>query len=255
MTAAALSPVPRTAGNENTKLLKLTAHVFMIMDHVGAALLPQYLLLRLFGRIAFPLFAWCLVVGSEYTHDIRKYALRLLIGLIVSQPCFVLGLGEAWTDLNVYATLLLGLFAIAGIKWNTKWGSAWLFPALAFLFTLVVHVDYGWQGIAVILVLYAARKSRGALAAAFIAFCLFWGENTFSVAGILHIPAQISFLPQARSLLRTISRVQFYGILALPLMLIPMTKWKVRFPRPVAYAVYPVHLLIIWAIRHFLIGA
>lgn len=254
MTTAAPSSVPRTAGNENTKLLKLIALVFMIADHVGVAFFPQYLWLRLIGRVAFPLYAWCLVVGVEYTKNIYKYALRLLIGFVISQPCFVLALNESWDALNIFATLLLGLFAIYGIRINEK-GSAWIFPILAIFLVLLIRVDYGWQGVMLILVLYATRKSRGALAAAFIVFCLFWGENTISVAQLLHIPTEISFLPQARTLLRAISRVQFFAVLALPLMLIPMPKWKVRLPQFVSYALYPAHLLIIWAIRHFLMGA
>ena len=254
MTAAVSPAVHKTAGNENTKLLKIIAYIFMFADHVGVALLPQYTVLRLIGRLSFPLFAWCLVVGSEYTHNIWKYALRLLIGMVVSQPCYVLALNEPWDSLNIFATLLLGLLAIAGIRMNKK-GSAWLFPLLAILFTLVVHVDYGWQGVALILLLYAARKNRGALAAAFVAFCLHWGANTFSVAKMLGIPSAISFLPQARTLLNAVSKVQFYAVLALPLILIPMDKWQVRIPRWIEYAIYPAHLLIIWVIRCFLTGA
>jgi len=82
---------PRTAGNENTNLLKWIALFFMILDHTGAIFFSRIPFFRLVGRIAFPLYAWCMAVGSEYTRDKGKYALRLLLGGLVSQ---VLGLGN-----------------------------------------------------------------------------------------------------------------------------------------------------------------
>ena len=253
---ATLSPslAPRTAGNENTRLLKLVALVFMITDHVGVVFFPGQLIFRLFGRIAFPLYAWCLVVGVEYTKNIYRYALRLLIGLVISQPCFVLALGENWDTLNIFASLLLGLFAIYGIREN-RYGSAWIFPIIAIFLTLLIRIDYDWRGVALMIVLYAARKNRGALAAAFVSFCLFWGTNTVSVASLLHIPSSISFLPAAYTLLNAVSRIQFYAVLALPFLLIPMNKCRVRLPRFVAYALYPAHLLIIWVVQTYLMGA
>ncbi|HPF88841.1 MAG TPA: TraX family protein, partial [Candidatus Limiplasma sp.] len=71
------SPRTALAGNTDTSLLKIIALVCMIFDHVGVAYFPGVIELRIIGRMAMPLYAWCLVVGSEYTHDPLKYALRL----------------------------------------------------------------------------------------------------------------------------------------------------------------------------------
>ena len=88
---------PRTAGNENTSLIKIAAIALMILDHVGAAFFrwPSGIEMRFFGRIAFPLFAWCLVVGTEYTRNIWKYLLRLLAAGIVAQPCYMFALNHS----------------------------------------------------------------------------------------------------------------------------------------------------------------
>lgn len=134
------SLLPKTAGNENTGLLKLLALLFMVVDHVGAALLPGYLDLRLIGRIALPLYGWCLVVGMSYTHDWRKYALRMLAAGLLSQPCYVFAMNHAWAELNIFATLLLGLLGIAGIR-EKKAGSQYWAPALALLIPLAVKMD------------------------------------------------------------------------------------------------------------------
>jgi len=38
--------------------LKLIAVLAMITDHVGAVLFPQYIILRIIGRITFPIMAF-----------------------------------------------------------------------------------------------------------------------------------------------------------------------------------------------------
>lgn len=244
------TPSPRTAGNENTGLLKLIAIFCMIVDHVGVVFFPQVPDLRLIGRIAFPLYCWCVVVGADYTRNIWKYALRLLIVGLISQPCYMWALGHGWSELNIFATLLTGLLAIAGVQ-AKRWGSQFWAPILSILLACAVKMDYGWQGVALILLLYAARKNRPALAAVMIAFCLYWGNGTFILTGVFGIPlpTRVSFLPHGTSLFSAISRVQFWAILALPLMLLS-TPWRIRMPKWVAYAVYPVHLLVIGLV-HF----
>ena len=72
-------------GNLDTGLLKIIALVCMIIDHAGVRLLGNATEWRLIGRIAFPLYLWCMVVGACYTHSPARYALRLLaVGLIVA---------------------------------------------------------------------------------------------------------------------------------------------------------------------------
>lgn len=241
----------RTGGNENTGLLKILAVLFMITDHVGVAFFPQMIELRIIGRIAMPLFAWCLCVGAEYTRNIWKYALRLLLVGIIAQPCFMLGLNHEWRELNVYATLLCGLLGIAAIR-EKRFGSQYWGPVLVILISCLLKMDYGWQGVAFIMVLYGCRKSRSSITALMFAFCLYWGQGTYSIRSAFGIPAitEISFLPNAKRLLADIARIEFWAILALPLMILPLKKnWKL--PKWVWYSIYPVHLLIIGMIRHW----
>ena len=94
----------------------------MIVDHTGAAFFPQCLEMRLLGRIAFPLYAWCLAVGAEYTRNIWKYALRLLIVGVISQPVYVFAMRHQWMEWNIFATLLLGLLGVAGVVCGQRFG-------------------------------------------------------------------------------------------------------------------------------------
>ena len=59
--------------NKDTHLLKLIAMLAMLIDHLGAVVFPQYRSMRIIGRLAFPLYAYCLVAGCIYTKDILRY--------------------------------------------------------------------------------------------------------------------------------------------------------------------------------------
>ena len=214
----------------------------MIVDHVGAVFFPQCRELRLIGRLSFPLFAWCLVVGCCFTRNIWRYALRIALLALVSQPFY----GLIWPRWNTCCTLTLGVLAIAGIQ--KKWrGSQWWAPLLALAAACAVPMDYNWRGIAFILLLYACRKDRRGLAAAMIAFCLYWSQDSQTLLSFLGVPTVLAlpFLPQADSVFAVITRVQFYAVLALPLILMPTPRVGIGMPKGFAYAVYPLHLLLI----------
>ena len=57
-------------------------------------------------------------------------------------------------------------------------------------------------------------------------------------------------MPYATGLLSDLTRIQFWAILALPLMLIPMRR-RLHLPKWVSYAAYPSHLLVIGVIRQW----
>ena len=63
--------------------LKMIALITMTIDHVGVILLPQYPILRIIGRLSFPIFAYMVAEGCHYTHDIKKYAARLFLFAVV----------------------------------------------------------------------------------------------------------------------------------------------------------------------------
>ena len=48
-----------------------------LIDHIGGAFFPEVGVFRWIGRLAFPIFCYCLTVGLMYTHDIRRYLGRL----------------------------------------------------------------------------------------------------------------------------------------------------------------------------------
>lgn len=233
----------RIAGNTDTSLLKIIALVSMIIDHVGVAFFPGVLELRIFGRIAMPLYAWSLVVGCEYTHSMLKYAMRLFVLGILSQPLYIMVLGATWTNLNILFLLGLGVLAIAGIQRKRYFSQFWV-PALCFVLLFFVDIDYGWRGLLFILFLYVSRTSKASLAGAFIASAIIWGMASFSVTSAFGV--EFTFLSGNifSPLLDMFFQMQTLMWLALPLILI-RTHTHIRMPKWLGYGLYPIHLFVL----------
>lgn len=132
------------AGNLDTSFLKVLALCFMFIDHLGAAVLPRVGELRMIGRMALPLYAWCLVVGSVKTHNAPRYALRLLGLAVLSQPLYMMALNHTWTDLNILFLLFIAQVALQGIRARFMGSQIWV-PALCYVLLGFVQVDYGWR--------------------------------------------------------------------------------------------------------------
>lgn len=240
--ASAAQPLrPALAGNTDTSLLKVVALVSMIIDHVGVAFLPGVQELRILGRIAMPLYVWCLVVGTEYTHNALKYALRLFVLGVISQPLYIMVLGNSWSRPNILFLLCLGVLAIAGIKEKWYYSQFWA-PALCLIVCLLFDIDYGWKGFLFILLLYASRYSKPSLAAAYLSFAVIWGVYSFSVTQFFGLPFTFITGNLFSPILRLFFQLQTMMWLALPLILV-QTHTRIKLPKWLGYAAYPLHLL------------
>lgn len=97
--------------------LKVIALVTMTLDHIGAIVLHNigmansglYLVLRVIGRVAFPLFVFMIVEGVIHTKHPFKYFLRLaLSGVFIALALWVGDLiaGEQMIPGNIFVDLL-----------------------------------------------------------------------------------------------------------------------------------------------------
>ncbi len=91
--------------------LKMIAVITMLIDHIGAVIFPDIIVLRIIGRLAFPLFAFLITEGYRHTSNFNRYLGRLFIFAIISQYPFWLAFGFD-AGLNIFSTLFLGLIAI-----------------------------------------------------------------------------------------------------------------------------------------------
>ena len=85
----------------------------MIVDHVGNILYPDLLFLQIIGRLAFPIFAYLIVLGVESTKKPRNYMATLLVFALVSQFPYFLAFGiQPFERLNILFSLLLSAVTI-----------------------------------------------------------------------------------------------------------------------------------------------
>ncbi len=238
----------RLAGNTATTWLKIIALVFMFIDHSGKMLFPSVSEMRILGRIAFPIYVWCMIVGFHYTRSVAKYLLRVLIVGIISQPLYMAALNHTWNQPNVFLTLLLGLCALWGIR-EKKAGSQFWAPAAALVLAIVLKADYGWKGVMLFMLLYAVQDSRPGITAVMVAFFLFWGSSYGLTKSLFGLEINLNALPDFLSQpLSAFLRMETYALLSLPFILIPFRQ-DLKIPRWVGYMLYPAHLVLLFVLE------
>lgn len=235
--------------------IKMIAIITMLIDHTAATILERmmsqnsfsggeagellytvYLVMRIIGRLGFPIFIFLLVEGLEHTHNRWKYLIRMVIFALVSEIPFdfAFNLSKAeifsgkiidFTYQNVFFTLSIGLLTIIGIQsvGRTQWktiGKVFMNIGIALVGMAIAYflrTDYDAIGVLAIVVMYLLRKNR-MLATAMTCVVLM-------LSSFLEASAFLVLLP-----------IRFYN---------GKRGWNLKW---VFYAFYPVHLFILWLI-------
>ena len=156
--------------------LKLMAMITMLIDHFAYGIYYRfyeidelYRIMRLIGRLAFPVYCFLLVEGFFHTRDFRKYGIRLLILATISELPFDISVNmhQSFFDYNnVIFTLLIGLLTIGAIDYikndNIKrldnqamqTFAILVVYAMGCLMAYIMHTDYGYTGVTVIVAMY-----------------------------------------------------------------------------------------------------
>ena len=222
--------------------LKMVAMVTMFIDHVAAVLLTRVYMvgglpaegytviyvMRLIGRVAFPIYCFLLVEGFVRTGNFKRYVSRMVIFALLSEIPFDLSLASEvvyWEHQNVMWTMTIGLLAMYGMKrveekelLNGKYFILQLFiAAVAAGLALLLKTDYDWAGVLCICAIYLFKAGNGRKALLGNAFLVM--KSTLEVTALVSVPL-ISFYNGQRG-----------------------RKLKYFF-----YAFYPVHLLLLYLI-------
>lgn len=147
----------------NSLYLKIIALSTMLIDHIGAIFLKDVILLRVIGRLAFPIYCFLLVEGYFNTKDIKKYLSRLLIFAFISEIPFNLAFYDSffWFDtLNVYFTLFIGLLVIYFCERYTHPIYKIFICFIGMLVAELIKSDYSSVGILMIYLMYAYRDKK-----------------------------------------------------------------------------------------------
>ena len=243
--------------------LKFIAMAAMLLDHIGLVLIENgYLasfkdtdvtlstlplfwvnfVIRIIGKLAFPIYAFLIVEGYKHTKDIRKYLIRLLVFGMISEVPFDFAYRSAISlnAQNVIFTLTIGLVAI--ITWDGILGKdedgnrnnyflvsgkkqfLTIFSLLLYVaFATFFRVDYYGFGVAIVWAMYVFKDSiiyRNVITGVLLA-----------MGGPLDIGGLLAFIP-----------IKYYnGEKGLNL--------KYLF-----YAFYPLHLLMLVGIKYLIYG-
>jgi len=221
--------------NIDTNFLKLIAIICMVIDHIGKIFFPNNVVMAIIGRIAFPLFAYCVAVGCLYTKSINKYILRLLVFAVISQPFFVLAFHPTWNGFfenflvsNIFFTLVAGVLAVNAMM-NLK--KHWWMLLIVVAMEILIGLDYGFYGIILIVIFYLCRN-KSWLSALLTITWMMW-------SGMFGDYLYIGFIGLD---------IQFFALLALPLIYIH-TNINPRINKYFFYIFYPAHFLIIFLLR------
>ncbi|MBO5488074.1 MAG: hypothetical protein J5988_14315, partial [Eubacterium sp.] len=203
-------------------VLKWIAMTCMLIDHMGAVLFPQYIQMRIIGRLAFPIYCFLLVEGAVHTSDIRKYEKRMLLFAILSELPFDLAFyGKISIEhQNVFFTLVLGLVVIEQYQRKREKLNNILIFIIAMAAAEILHTDYGAGGIVLI-------------------FCFFvLYQNVFMKQAVFIL---------ANSLIYGIGIQSYAGFAAVPMLL--YNGKRGREMKYFFYIFYPAHLLILYLIK------
>lgn len=224
----------------STFTLKNIAILAMALDHGAAVLLSPdnryYLLLRLGGRLAFPIFCFLIAEGSYHTKNHTKYAFRLGIFAIISELPFNLAFYGYYSypyQQNVFFTLLIGLAVIGFHKLLANYNKSYLTFVPLFIGMYIAYImktDYGAQGVLLIFIFYIARNIK-----------IF--KRPLYILGILNLSLNDYNL---------INPVQVFAIFSIvPILMYNGTKGR-EINKYLIYSFYPTHLLILYFLSKYI---
>lgn len=172
-------------------ILKLIAAVTMLIDHAGLVLFPQAGWMRIVGRLAFPLFAFCIAEGFYYTRSRGKYFLRVFVLGVLCQLVYWFAAGDTLLGILIafsVSILLMWLADRTKTAFQKREPIRYLLAvccalslAVVFLFCTFFSVDYGFFGILlpVWISLFEDRHQRlAAMALGLLALCAAEGGIT-----------------------------------------------------------------------------
>ena len=178
--------------------LKIIAMVAMTCDHVGMQLFPQFLWLRMIGRLAMPIYAFLIAEGCRHTRDRKRYFLRIAGLAALCQAVYFFAEGSLY--MCILVTFSLSILLISAIenfqKKRDRQSQILAFGALLAVFFLCValpallkgtdyDIDYGIAGVLLpVLVYFAGEKTKYLTVGLFLLGFGYGGVQWFALAAV-----------------------------------------------------------------------
>ena len=130
--------------------LKIIAAAAMLLDHVGLMFFPGNALLRIIGRLAFPIFAFMIAEGCKYTRNRLRYFLQLFGLALGCQIVYFIADGSMYLSvLFTFSLAVLTIFALQYCKAKPRALPILLFVtvvAAVYALNRIFEIDYGFFG-------------------------------------------------------------------------------------------------------------
>ena len=216
--------------------LKLIAAGAMFADHIGSRIFPQYTILRIVGRLAFPIFSYFIYEGFSHTRNRAKYLVRILFLGIICMAVYYVYEKELYG--NILITFSLSIAVLYGadfMRVQSKKGSmvkgisVFLTSVLgAYAVCDVMYIDYGFAGVVAPLFAYLFNSIPKRKMSLF----------GFGI-GIVILAA-------------IVGSIQYYSLFALVLLwFYDGTRGKINLGR-FFYWFYPLHIVAIELVANFI---
>jgi hypothetical protein len=230
--------------------LKIIACILMAIDHIGLELLPSYPILRIIGRLAFPLFAFFIAEGCRYTKNkMRRFFTLFTVGVIFMLFYYFYN-GELYG--NIFMTFSVSVLFVYLLTWCKRQifcsgkplyaiGAILIFAValtLAYIIFDLVYFEYGFVGM-LVPVLTALFDLRNISVSENIKRldCHLSGMICFSLALI------------PLSLFGRMADIQFFCLFSIIPLIFYNGKPGLKGLKYSFYIFYPAHLIIIEGIR------
>lgn len=229
--------------------LKLIACVSMVIDHVGAYILTDVEILRVLGRLAFPIFAFFIAEGCRYTRrPLRRFLMILGLGLVCEAVYYIVSGTLEGGILITFSMSIVLIHALRSCKKSLAagaWGGGLLW-GLAFLLLVVavwcfnvyiLRVNYGFWGVMLPVFAVLPKEREGETPNLRRPFDRVGRRVACFAAGLLLL-----------CLMRGITDIQTYSLIALPLLALYNGRPGARGLKYGFYVFYPGHLVVIYAV-------
>jgi hypothetical protein len=208
--------------------VQLVAMITMLVDHFGKAFFPDQMEWRIVGRMAFPIYAYLLVLGYQRTSNLKRYLLRLTLIGILSQYPFMIALDIK--GINAVGTLLISLLALIGLDTYKSYLQRGLILIASAILLEFGQFDYGMYGLLLVCI-YRYTKFHRMVALHLLLNLVFvflkgWLIESFSVIATICI----AYAPN------------LFGWIG-----------KLRIPRWLWLGFYPIHLTVLMLVEMLLL--
>ena len=214
-------------------VLKLIAAVSMLIDHIGVIFFPDVDMFRIAGRISYPIFSYMISEGCRYTANRKKYLIKLILVSMVCQGGYYIY--ERSIDMCIMVT-----FAIA--------------VAVAFCVQRAQSAQIGYEKV------LRYTELAGAVAGVWVVNMYF--DIDYGFWGCI-IPVLPLLLTESRLYTKLVifgiglavlaseyGGVQWYSLLALPLLALYNGKRGKYRLKHFFYIFYPLHLAVLELIKN-----